>query len=72
MSMLINIEVLIFCEEYVGEKLLSLFISYTDMKTKYPIQVSDLIFKADHVNPKKLQLHQIIEVLLIMLDRLSY
>ena len=39
--------------DYVGEELLSLFISYPDMKNKYPIQLIDLRFQVDHNNPKK-------------------
>ena len=34
----------LFYEEYVGEELLNPFVSYPDMKTKYPIQVIDLRF----------------------------
>ena len=33
-------------------------ISYTDMKSKYPIQVIDLRFPADHITPKKIQLFE--------------
>ena len=32
------------------------FISYTDMKTKYPIEVKDLRHQSDHITPKKIQL----------------
>ena len=32
------------------------FISYTDMRNKYPIQVIDLRFRVDHKTPKKIQL----------------
>ena len=28
------------------------------MKNKYPIQAVDLRYQVDHINPKKLQLHQ--------------
>ena len=45
-----------FYKEYVGEELLNPFISYPDMKDKYPIQVIDLRFQADHITPKKIQL----------------
>ena len=48
----------IFYNEYVGELLLTPFISYTDMKNKYPIQVTDLRFQADHITPKKIQLFE--------------
>ena len=48
----------LFCKVYVGEELLTLFVSYTDMKNKYPIQVIDLRFQADHITPKKIQLFE--------------
>ena len=32
------------------------FISYTDMKTKYPIEVIDLRHQSNHITPKKIQL----------------
>ena len=34
------------------------FISYTDMITKYPIQLVDLRHQTDHITPKKIQLFQ--------------
>ena len=45
-------------KEYVGEELLTPFISYPDMKTKYPIEIIDLRHQADHITPKKSQLFQ--------------
>ena len=49
----------LFCKEYVGEELLVPFISYTDMKNKYPIQVIDLRqHQVDHITPKKIQLFE--------------
>ena len=45
-------------KEYIGEELLTPFISYTDMKNKYPIQVIDLRFQADHISSKKIQLFE--------------
>ena len=48
----------LFYKEYVGEELLTPFVSYTDMKNKYPIQVIDLRFQADHITPKKIQLFE--------------
>ena len=51
-------DVKIFYKEYVGEELLNLFLSYADMKTKYPIQVIDLRFQVDHITPKKIQLFE--------------
>ena len=34
------------------------FISYTDMKNKYPIQVIDLRHQVDHITPEKIQLFE--------------
>ena len=47
-----------FYQEYVGEQLMNPFISYTDMKNKYPIQVIDLRHPIDHISPKKIQLFE--------------
>ena len=47
-----------FYEKYVGEQLMNPFISYTDMKNKYPIQVIDLRHQIDHISPKKIQLFE--------------
>ena len=46
----------LFFKEYIGEQLLSPFISYPDMKTKYPIEIIDLRHQSDHITPKKIQL----------------
>ena len=35
---------------------MSPFISYPDMKTKYPIEIIDLRHQSDHITPKKFQL----------------
>ena len=43
----------LFFKESVGEQLMSPFISYPDMKTKYPIEVIDLRHQPDHITPKK-------------------
>ena len=43
-----------FYKEYVGEELLTFFISYTDMKNKYPIQLIDHRFQVNHKNAKKI------------------
>ena len=48
----------LFYTEYVGEKVMNPFISYTDMKNKYPIQVIDLSFQVDQITPKKIQLFE--------------
>ena len=45
-----------FYQEYVGEELMSPFISYIDKKNKYPIQVIDLRHQIDHISTKKIQL----------------
>ena len=37
---------------------MSPFITYPDMKTKYPIQIIDLRHQSDHISPKKIQLFQ--------------
>ena len=31
-------------------------ISYTDIKTKYPIEIIDLGYQPDHITPRKIQL----------------
>ena len=46
----------LFFKEYIGEELMSPFISYPDMKTKYPIEIIDLGHQTDHITPKKIQL----------------
>ena len=46
----------LFFKEYIGEQLMSPFISYPDMKTKYPIQIKDLGHQSDHITRKKIQL----------------
>ena len=48
----------LFFKDYIGEELMSPFISYPDMKTKYPIQITDLRYQPDHITPKKIQLFQ--------------
>ena len=48
----------LFYKDYVGEELLTPFISYTDMKNKYHIQLIDLRFQADHITSKKIQLFE--------------
>ena len=34
------------------------FINYVDVKNIYPIQVIDLRFQVDHINPKKIKLFE--------------
>ena len=48
----------LFYKDYLGEQLPNSFLSYTDMKNNYPMQVIDLRFQVDHINPKKIQLLQ--------------
>ena len=43
----------LFFKEYIGEELMAPFTSYTDMKTKYPIQIVDLGHQTDHITRKK-------------------
>ena len=43
----------LFYKEYIGEELLQPYISYSDMKYLYPIQITDLRFQVDHLSPKK-------------------
>ena len=48
----------LFYEEYNGESLLQPFISYLDMKTFYPIQITDLRFEIDYITPKNTRLFE--------------
>ena len=48
----------LFFKEYIGEELMSPFISYPDMKTKYLIQIQHLRHQPDHITPKKIRLFQ--------------
>ena len=43
----------LFFKEYVGEQLLNPFISNSDIKTKYPIEIVDLRHQPNHISPKK-------------------
>ena len=43
-------------QHYIGEELMTPFISYPDMKAKYPIEILDLRHQTDHITPKKIQL----------------
>ena len=45
----------LFHREYIGEPILNPFISYLDMKIKYPIELVDLTHQPDHITPKKNQ-----------------
>ena len=46
----------LFFKENIGEQLMSPFISYPDMKTKYPKEIIDLRHQFDHITPEKIQL----------------
>ena len=48
----------LFFKEYNGEELMNPFISYPDMKMKYPLEIIDLRHQTDHISPKKIQLFQ--------------
>ena len=48
----------LFYKEYVGENLFLPYISYPDMKYRYPIQIIDLRHQIDHITPKKIQLFE--------------
>ena len=50
------IDLKLYFRAYIGEQLMSPFISYPDVKTKYPIEIIDLRHQSDHVTPKKIQL----------------
>ena len=58
MTISLNEEILKFFCKYVGEELLNPPIICTDMKSKYPFQVTDLRFQVDHINPQKIQLFE--------------
>ena len=53
-----NKDLKLFFKEYIGEQLMSPFISYPDMKTKYPIEIIDLRHQSDFITPRKFQLFQ--------------
>ena len=53
-----NKDLKLFFKVYIGEELMSPFICYPDMKTKYPIQIIDLRHQTDHISPNKIQLSQ--------------
>ena len=45
-------------KEYVGDQLLSPFITLDKMKNYYPIQIKDLPFQVDHISPMKTRLFE--------------
>ena len=46
----------IFFKEYIGKPILNPFISYPDMKTKYPNEIIGLRHQLDRITPKKNQI----------------
>ena len=48
----------LYYKQNVGEEIMNFFISYTDMKNKYPIQVIDLRHGVDHISHKKIQVFE--------------
>ena len=58
----------LFFNEYIGDELLAPFISYPNMKTKYPIEVIDLRHQPDYVRLKKLNYSWNMMLILKMLD----
>ena len=58
----------LFFKGYIGEQLMSLFISYPDMKTKYPVEIIDIGHQSDHRIPKKIDFFKNIAPILRMLN----
>ena len=48
----------LFLKKYIREPILNPFISYLDLKTKYPIGIIDLGHQLYHITPKTIQLFQ--------------
>ena len=46
----------LFFRENVGEELMTPFISYPVIKTKYSTEIIDLRHQPDHITPKRIQL----------------
>ena len=57
-NVLITMETSIFFKEYVGEELFTPFIPFSDIENFYLIQVIDLLFQVDQINPKNVQLFE--------------
>ena len=45
----------LFFKEYIGEVLLEPFLTYPNMRTKYPIEILDLRHQSDHITHKQIQ-----------------
>ena len=59
MNITVNIEISnYFFEEYAEEPLLKQFITFADLKIFYPIQIIDLRFQIDRINPEEIQLFE--------------
>ena len=58
----------LFFKGYCGEELMTPFIPYTDMNTKYPIEVIDLRHQSDHITPKKFNYFKNMVLIPRMLD----
>ena len=62
------IDLKLFFKEYIGEQLMSPFIPYPDMKTKYRIEIIDLRHQSDHITPKKFNYFKKIALILRMVN----
>ena len=49
------IDLKLFFKECIGQPILSSFMSYPVMKTKYPIEIIDLRHQTEHITSKKIQ-----------------
>ena len=61
----------LFLREYIGEPILKPLISYQDMKTKYPIGITDLGHQLDHITPKIFNYFKNTALILTTLDCLN-
>ena len=62
----------LFFKEYIEEQLLNLSISYSDLKTKYPIEKKVKRHQLDPKTPKKFNYFKNTALILTMLDCLLY
>ena len=68
MIILSNKKIYNFFKEHIGEPLSNPFISYLDIKTKYPIGIKDLRHQLDQITPEKFNFFKNTELILIKLD----
>ena len=61
-------DIKLFFKEYVGEEVMTAFISYPDMKTKYSVEILDLRPQHDHITHKKFKYSKNVVLILRMLD----